>query len=98
MKFEDCEDKIKGSWVKVSDVELSIPSIVYSYAEADVHIPYGATIMDIEEYTKYVQDKAIDQPDDLITDICTGNYIQFNESDVEAIRIAKEALEEKAEY
>jgi hypothetical protein len=59
MKFEDYEDKFKGSWVKVSDVELSIPSSIYSYAEADVHIPYGAFIMDMEEYTKYVQDKAI---------------------------------------
>lgn len=43
-------------------------------------------------------DEAIDQLDDLITGICTGTYIQLNEHDVEAIRIAKEALEEKAGY
>ena len=43
-------------------------------------------------------EEAIDQLDDLITDICTGNYIQLNEDDVEAIRVAKEALEEKAGY
>lgn len=59
MKFKDFEDKIKGSWVKVSDVELNIPSSIYSYAAADVHIPYGVIIIDMEEYTKHVQDKAI---------------------------------------
>lgn len=60
MKFKDCEDKIKGSWVKVSDVELNFSSTGYAYMEADVHIPSGVMIMDIEEYTKYVQDKAIE--------------------------------------
>ena len=59
MKFEECKDKIKGSWVKISDVELSLPSTGYAYMEADVHIPSGVLIMDMEEYTKHVQDKAI---------------------------------------
>lgn len=59
MKFEDCEDKFKGVWVKVSDAEIRYSSSAYSSIEADVHIPYGALIMDMEEYTKYVQDKAI---------------------------------------
>jgi hypothetical protein len=59
MKFEDCEDKFKGAWVKVSDAEIRYSSSAYSSIETDVHIPYGALIMDMEEYTKHVQDKAV---------------------------------------
>ena len=59
MKFEDFEDKIKGAWVKVSDVALSISPSAYSYVEADVHIPCGVITLDMGQYTKYVQDKTI---------------------------------------
>ncbi len=59
MDFEKFEDKIKGTWVKVSDVELNVSIGPYSCEEADVHIPFGIIALDIEEYTKYVQDKAI---------------------------------------
>ncbi len=59
MNFEDFKDKIKGTWVRVSDVSINIPHSEYSYVEADVRIPYGVITMDMEEYTKYVQDKAI---------------------------------------
>lgn len=59
MKFKDCEEKIKGAWVKISDVGTYFSPSAYSSIEADVHIPSGVLIMDMEEYTKYVQDKAI---------------------------------------
>lgn len=51
--------KLTGTWVKVSDAILSIPSSPYSYLEADVHITSGATLIDMDVYTKKIQDDAV---------------------------------------
>ena len=50
---------LKGTWVKISDVQVEMPSNCYSYISADVHIPCGVTMVDMEEYIKFVQDEAI---------------------------------------
>lgn len=52
--------RLAGTWVKVSDVILSIPSSGYSHLEADVHIPSGVTLIDMDAYTKEVQDDMMD--------------------------------------
>jgi len=50
---------LKGTWVKISDVQVEMPSNGYSYMSADVHIPYGVTMVDMEEYIKFIQDETI---------------------------------------
>lgn len=51
---------LKGTWVKISDVQVEMPSNNgYSYMSADVHIPCGVTMIDMEECIKFIQDETI---------------------------------------
>ena len=52
-------EHLTGTWVKISDVQVEIPSSAYSYMSADVHIPCGVTMLDLEEYIKLIQDETV---------------------------------------